>query len=273
MRAHLVQYNIAWEDRAANVARVRSLLDAAGVERGDLIVLPEMFDSGFSLRVDVTNDSAGDTQAFLADLARRHDAFVYGGFTVRSESGRGLNRAQIINSAGECLCQYDKIHPFSFGREPEQFDGGTDVVTAPIETDGGAFTACPAICYDLRFPELFRRGLAQGADLFIIGANWPDARTDHWRTLLVARAIENQAYVVGVNRMGADPHLAYDGSSMAVSPRGEVLVDAGDAEGVFAAELSLKALREWRASFPAWKDWKPFLLGGDEAPEPGSPSL
>jgi len=89
----------------------------------------------------------------------------------------------------------------------------------------------------------------------------------------VARAIENQAYVVGVNRMGADPHLAYDGSSMAVSPRGEVLVDAGDAEGVFAAELSLKALREWRASFPAWKDWKSFLLGGDETPEPGSPSL
>lgn len=261
MRAHLVQLDIAWEDKSANYARVRSLLAPLRIEPGDLIVLPEMFDTGFSLNVDVTHDGDGATQLFLAALAKDHGASVYGGFTVQRDDGMGLNRAQIYAPTGDCVASYDKIHPFSFGREPERFVGGGRVVTCPWSAGERTLTVCPAICYDLRFPELFRRGLRLGAEVFVIGANWPAPRAQHWRTLLFARAIENQAYVIGVNRAGSDPHLDYSGGSIVVSPKGDVIADAGERECVITAEIDPEALRSWRDTFPAWTDWKPFLAG------------
>lgn len=261
MRAHLVQLDIAWEDKARNYARVRSLLEPLAFESGDLIVLPEMFDTGFSLNVNVTHDGDGATQLFLAALAKDHDAYVYGGFTVQREDGKGLNRAHIYAPNGDLVCAYDKIHPFSFGREPERFVGGGRVVTCPWGGADASLTVCPAICYDLRFPELFRRGLRHGAEVFVIGANWPAPRAAHWRALLIARAIENQTFVIGVNRAGADPHLAYAGGSIVVSPQGEIIADAGERECVVTASLDATALTSWRETFPAWTDWKPFLLG------------
>lgn len=264
MRAHLVQLDIAWEEKAKNYARVRSLLESVAIEPGDLIVLPEMFDTGFSLNVETTNDRDSATQLFLAALATDRRAYVYGGFTLRRIDGRGLNRAHVYAPDGEKLCAYDKIHPFSFGRESERFVGGGRVVTGAWETGGERLNLCPAICYDLRFPELFRRGLQRGAEVFVIGANWPAPRAAHWRALLIARAIENQAFVLGVNRCGADPHLEYAGGSLAVAPTGEILADAGENECVVSVEVDAKSLRNWRETFPAWKDWKPFLVGDSE---------
>jgi predicted amidohydrolase len=128
---------------------------------------------------------------------------------------------------------------------------GGDPVTG---TGARALTVCPAVCYDLRFPELFRRGLLAGAGAFAIGANWPAARAAHWRALLVARAIENQAFVLGVNRTGSDPHLVYAGGSIALGPKGEVLGELGATPGVLTVEIDPLAVREWRDTFPAWKD-------------------
>ena len=117
------------------------------------------------------------------------------------------------------------------------------------------------ICYDLRFPELWRIAAAAGAEVFTIGASWPDTRHAHWRALLVARAIENQAYVIGVNRVGTDPHLRYAGESMIVAPGGEVLAEAGRGPTVLVGNLDMIALRRWRDDFPALRDAHRELLG------------
>jgi len=254
MRAHLVQFDIAWEDKNANYERVRSLVASASIQPGEMIVLPEMFDTGFSLKVEKTADHEGETQSFLVQLARRRSVYVWGGFTIRRADGMGLNRAIVAAPDGSITCQYDKMHPFSFGRESERFVGGGEVVTGRWAAGEESLMICPAICYDLRFPELFRRGLSLGAELFVVGANWPAERAAHWRALLVARAIENQAFVIGVNRVGADPHLSYNGGSLVVSPLGEILVDAGQDECVTSVTIDAGAVSDWRRIFPAWRD-------------------
>ncbi len=254
MRAHLVQYAIAWEDKAANHAAVESMLARTGIESGDFVLLPEMFDTGFSLNIERTADSDGASTQFIAGLARRLGVTIQAGITVPGPSGKALNRAIVFGPQGEALCAYDKIHPFSYGRESERFVGGTHVTTFAWGVGEHALSVCPAVCYDLRFPELFRAGLAMGAQVFAVGANWPAARTAHWRALLIARAIENQAFVLGTNRCGSDPHLEYPGGSIAIDPRGLVLAEAGAGVEVLSVEIQAGVLHSWREAFPAWKD-------------------
>jgi omega-amidase len=281
VRAHLVQLDIAWEDKPRNYARTTALLRAAGVRRGDLVVLPEMFDTGFSFDLPKTNDADGQTLRYLQNLAVELGVTVQGARTVLGPDDRGRNRATVCAPNGEVLVEYDKIHPFSYGRESEFFSGGDRVMTytwtqgaaasvahggtngVPPDNGEDAAVVCPAICYDLRFPELFRRGLLAGAEIFAVGANWPVTRAMHRRTLTIARAIENQAYVLGVNRAGADPHLDYRGGSLVVGPTGEVVAELGEAEGVLTVDIDLAALRAWRTKFPAWKDHR--LIGVEVA--------
>jgi len=266
MRAHLLQMDIAWEDREANFAIVQDLIDQAKPDPGDLVVLPELFDSGFSLNVEVTADEppvgSGQTQAFLSDLARSRGLVIHGSWTGiaagDSDPGSpiGLNYAAAFGTDGRELYRYAKIHPFTYGREGERFVGGCEVVCAALSEAGGLepLVACPAICYDLRFPELFRKGLTMGAEAFIIGANWPKARQAHWRALSIARAIENQAWVLCVNRVGSDPHLEYAGGSMIIDPQGCVVAEAEDQQCALSAPVSRGDVENWRKKFPAWRD-------------------
>lgn len=271
MRAHLVQLDIVWEDPQANYARTSELVRSVGVARGDLVVLPEMFDTGFSFDLPKTNDADGRTLRYLCELSKELGATVQGARTVIGPDGRGRNRATVTGPSGEVLVEYDKIHPFSYGRESEFFSGGERIETytwmrgsagsVPGRGEGDTpdngedvTKVCPAICYDLRFPELFRLGLLAGAEVFAVGANWPVARSGHRRTLTIARAIENQAYVLGVNRAGSDPFLEYRGGSLAVGPMGDVVGELGEGEGVLSVEIDLAGLRAWRGKFPAWKD-------------------
>jgi len=254
MRAHLVQLDIRWEDKPSNYETVRGLLSGANAREGDLVVLPEMFDTGFSLRTEETADENAATLAFLGELARSLHVWIHGGRTMAGRAGLATNRATILDPQGRLVAEYSKIHPFTYGREPERFRPGTEVITYDWVSDTGSLRICPAICYDLRFPELFREGLARGAEAFVIGANWPDARHAHWRALLIARAIENQAYVLGVNRVGNDPYLAYAGGSMGVSPKGEVIGELGAEAGVLTVDVDPGAVRAWRGQFPAWRD-------------------
>lgn len=271
MRAHLVQLNSVWEDKEANYARVRSLLDSADISAGDFIVLPEMFDTGFSFNTEATTDgmchtglgsckslgTEGPTLRFLKDLARQRGTLVHGSRTVVDSTGKGRNLASIIGPDGAVQAEYAKIHPFSYGKETERFVGGTNVLTYSwTPPNGEAVTICPAVCYDLRFPEIFRKGLQAGAEMYVVGANWPAPRAMHWRSLLIARAIENQAIVLGVNRTGKDPALTYSGGSIAVGPKGEILGELGDEEKVLSVGIDMKTVREWRATFPAWRDMK-----------------
>ena len=248
-----VQLDIAWEDKAANCVAVRRRLHDADVREGTFVILPEMFATGFSMDVAaIVEDVGGATEQFLAEGARQFGATVLGGVVTRSEAHRGRNEAVAFDPEGREIGRYAKIHPFSFAGEGDHYESGEGIVT--FDVDG--VTVAPFVCYDLRFPEVFRTAVRRGAELFAVIANWPQVREEHWVTLLRARAIENQACVVGVNRCGADPNHDYSGRSLIVDPRGEIIADAGSGAGLIRAELDLPALRDYRKQFPALQDMR-----------------
>ena len=245
MHVAALQLDIVWEDKPANHDKVRSMLSSAPPLPGTLVVLPEMFATGFGMNVPAVNDDNGTTQRFLADVAKEYRVNVLAGI-VRERR----NEAVLFDAEGREKGRYAKTHLFSCAGETEHFIAGTE----PRVWDCDKFRLAPIICYDLRFPELFRTCLRQGANLFAVIANWPTPRLDHWLTLLKARAIENQAYVIGVNRCGHDPNVPYPGHSQIISPLGEVVADAGDTEGTIRAELDFAALQAYRKEFPALQD-------------------
>jgi len=254
MRVHLVQLDCVWEDRGANLNKVAALLGGAALSPGDLVVLPEMFDTGFSFHLEVTADRDGRTLEFLKSQTQMRGVTIVGARSMVGADGKGRNRCTVVGPRGDVLAEYDKIHPFSFGRESAFFVGGESVVTARVGEAASSLVLCPTICYDVRFPELYREGLKRGAGLYTVIANWPSVRAMHLRALAIARAIENQAFVVVVNRCGSDPTLSYAGGSMVVSPLGEILGDAGDGEKVLSVEIDPGAVKAWRDKFPAWRD-------------------
>ena len=148
---------------------------------------------------------------------------------------------------------HDKLQPFTPGGESDNYQADQEVVIFPWQ----GFAVAPFICYDLRFPEHFRVATRRGAQLLAVISSWPSARIQHWVTLLQARAIENQAYVAGVNRCGADPHYAYSGRTLIVGPRGDILADAGDGEKVISADIDLAGLLAYRNEFPFLRDIRP----------------
>lgn len=259
MRVHLFQLDIVWEDKHANHASVEALADSTLIQPDDLVVLPELFDTGFSFNLDTTIDD-GTTRTFLETFARSRQVYLHGSLTARSLNGRGLNRVVVFNPSGELIAQYDKLHPFSYGREATYFEGGSTLASYTWKGQRGELSLAPFICYDLRFPEAFRAAVQLGASAFALGANWPAARHEHWSTLVRARAIECQAFVFAVNRVGADPTLTYRGGSVIVSPTGEVLAEAGGAQQVLSADIDPDTVTRWRAEFPALSDRRPDIL-------------
>jgi predicted amidohydrolase len=250
MKIYGVQLDIAWEDKPANHAKVRKLLQKTPPERGSLVLLPEMFDTGFTMEVaKVSDEKTGVTRKFLADLARDLGVYVVGGF-VNSDAKSGRNEAGVFDPQGKELERYQKIHPFTRGGEARAYSAGSEIKTFRW----GEFTVCPFICYDLRFPEIFRMAVRKGVNLFGVIANWPLPREGHWATLLEARAIENLAYVVGVNRAGNDPKYAYFGRSRIIDPHGKILAEAGREETVISAEVDIGTVEAWRKDFPALSD-------------------
>ncbi len=248
-----VQLDIQWENKAANFARVRELIAGAAPPSGSLVVLPEMFATGFSMDArSIAEYPGGATEKYFADLAHGFSIYILGGMVTPSGDGRGTNEAVAFSPDGSLVARYAKIHPFSFSGENKYYAAGEEISLF----DWQGFRVAPFICYDLRFPEIFRAAVKKGANLFVVIANWPAAREEHWLALLRARAIENQAYILGVNRCGDDPKLHYSGRSQIIDPRGEIIADGGHNEGVISAELDLAALEKYRADFPALADMK-----------------
>jgi predicted amidohydrolase len=253
MKIYCCQFDIAWEDKQSNFAKVESMLSSARLEEGALVQLPEMFATGFSMNVaGIQEGDRRETAQFMARLARERKIFVLGGLVMATPSGLGLNQAVGFSPDGTEIVRYTKIQPFSLGGEMEHYAAGHRVHTF----DWHGLTVAPFVCYDLRFPEIFRIGARKGAQLITVMANWPDTRIQHWVTLLQARAIENQAYVAGVNRCGASPHLHYNGRSIIVGPGGEILADAGHEEKVIDAEVDAKALMTLREKLPFLRDMR-----------------
>ncbi|SKB02924.1 Predicted amidohydrolase [Prosthecobacter debontii] len=261
MNIHAVQLDPVWENKTANFDRVRRLLEATPPKPGSVIVLPEMFATGFSCQLDVTREaSGGETERFLHELACDWDCAVIGGLVTSAPDGRGFNQALALTPNGHELARYTKIHPFSLGGESEVHTPGEQVRV--FEWQG--IKISPLICYDLRFPELARAALAQGAEFLIYIAAWPARRIQHWLTLLQARAIENQAYVLGVNRCGQEPQSTYCGRSALVDPHGVIVADASDGERILTCTISPQTVRNWRQDFPAVNDY--FAGSGKSIP-------
>jgi predicted amidohydrolase len=251
MRAYCCQLDIAWENKPENYRKVRALLTSANVPPGSLIVLPEMFATGFSMNVStiVEGESAATAQ-WAQKLAHELGVYVVAGLAVLDGAGRARNQALVVSPRGEVVARYNKIHPFTLGGEAQHYVAGEELVLC----SWGRCRVAPLICYDLRFPEVFRSAVRQGAQLFTVIANWPVKRVNHWVTLLQARAIENQAYVIGVNRAGTDPKHEYSGRSMIIDPHGSILEEIGNREGLISAEIDIDALETWRKDFPALQD-------------------
>jgi omega-amidase len=252
MTVTALQFDIAWENKPANFEKVHQLLTKAAPERDSLIVLPEMFATGFSMNTAaIAEPYGGQTEQFLAGIAKQFGIYVVGGAAIRGPDGRVRNKALLFSSAGELLGFYAKMKPFTPGGEVDHYVAGDH----PVALRWGQCTLSPFICYDLRFPEIFRQAAAtHQPELFVVIANFPAKRSTHWVRLLQARAIENQAYVAGVNRIGSDPHYSYGGRSLILDPQGDILADAGEAEGVIKGELDLANLRKYRQGLPFLAD-------------------
>ncbi len=251
MHVFAVQLDIVWHDKPANHEKVAALIDGAGVPPGSLVVLPEMFATGFSMAVaEIADDLLHESEQFLLNLARKHNVAVIGGLVTRDPGGRGRNEAVVAFPDRPHLLRYQKIQPFTLGGEANHYSAGSNLLLF----DWQGFKIAPFVCYDLRFPELFRAATLRRAHVLVVIANWPIARDEHWVTLLKARAIENLCYVVGVNRCGKDPKFTYSGRTQILGPRGGEIANAGNAEGVIAGQLSLPPLLEWRKDFPALDD-------------------
>ena len=249
---YLVQLDCVWEDKAANFDRVTALLDEEKPDAGSLIVMPEMFATGFSMNTAATRQGADrETERYLRTLAKKHCSAVIGGLVSEAASGRCHNESVCFDANGDELARYAKMQPFSLGGESAVHEAGAAITT--FEWSG--LKIAPFICYDLRFPELAREAvLKHGAEMLIYIASWPIKRHQHWLTLLQARAIENLCCVVGVNRCGTDPFFSYPGRSGVVDPHGVIIADAGAREGVVRVRIEPEEVTGWRAEFPALQD-------------------
>jgi predicted amidohydrolase len=243
--------DLAWEDVAENHRRARKHLEEASRRGARLALLPEMFCTGFSMESDrIAQPPGGPSETFLRSTAKELGLSILASVPEAGQP-RPRNMAILAGPDG-AVTRYAKIHPFTFGGEDRVYTGGDRIVTVPI--DGVRVT--PFVCYDLRFPEPFRLA-ADDTDLFALVANWPEARREHWRTLLRARAIENLCYVAGVNRVGEGGELRYAGDSVVVSPWGEVLVEGAADEAVLVFDVDPAIVRDARARFPALRDRRP----------------
>ena len=246
MRVAAIQRSIVWEEPTTNFESLRPWLDTAQAAGARLVVLPEMFACGFSMATErIAEPSGGPTERFLTENAAERGIWIGGSFPELVDGAdKPFNTFVVAGPEGETF-RYRKLHPFSYAGEDRAFAAGEDLVTATIEgVRFGLF-----VCYDLRFANVFW-DLAEEVDAYLVIANWPEPRRHHWTGLLAARAIENQAYVVGVNRVGDDATLHYTGDSRILDPSGHVLASARDQETLLLADLDPEVVRSTRERLP-----------------------
>ncbi len=233
MRIAAIQHDIVWEDPTANFAALAPRITGAAAAGARLIVLTEMYATGFSMRTDVTAEQVGGpATSFLVEQAQQHGVWTAGSVAERVRDGERPFNTLVLAAPDGAIHRYRKIHPFTYSGEDKYFQAGSEHVTVDVDD----LRVTLFVCYDLRFADEFWT-TAPDTDLYLVPANWPDARRVHWRTLLHARAIENQAYVVGVNRVGDGGALTYVGDSMIVDPMGEVLASAAGGEATLLCDV------------------------------------
>ncbi len=250
MRIAAVQHDIVWEDRDANFERLAPQVAGAVAAGAELVLLTETFSTGFSMTPGIGEPEGGPSSRFLAGQAAEHGVWVGGTCPEVADGVGGGEQALPYNSfvlAGPdgTVHRYRKLHPFTHAGEHERFRAGEKPVTVQV----GGLRITPFICYDLRFANVFWQA-APETDVYLVPANWPSPRRHHWQTLLQARAIENQAYVVGCNRVGTagdgTPHV---GDSRIVDPTGELLATAAGVETIVLADVDAEVVANTRDRF------------------------
>ncbi len=245
MRVALGQMDMVWENKEASILRGERMIQEAVQAQADVIIFPEMSFTGFSMNLDRIGETAGQpaTMARMSELAKQYRiAIGYGWAALPDGTGmadgdsRGTNRFSLLDSQGNRIAEYVKIHPFTFGGELEQYARGNRIISVPFLGRNVSLF----ICYDLRFPELFQIA-SEKSDIIFVIANWPQIRSAQWQVLLRARAIETQSYLVGVNCYGSRDGEQYSGDSMAVDSMGNVLGILSGREGVLICDLDDRA--------------------------------
>lgn len=250
MKVAAVQHDIIWEDAEANHERIVPMIAAAARSGARLIVLTEMFATGFSMGTERTAQPVGGSSTqFLQSQAKEHGVWVCGSVVELGEDDDRPFNTLVLTGPEDQTHRYRKIHPFTYSGEHEHFAAGSDLVTVDIE---GLRTTL-FVCYDLRFADGFW-ATAPETDLYVVVANWPAARRHHWTTLLQARAIENQAYVAGCNRVGEGGGLSYVGDSRIIDPMGDVLASASKRESILFADVDPQVVSHTREKLPFMKD-------------------
>lgn len=250
MKIAAIQSDILWEQPVANYRAYAPWIGAAAAAGARLVVLPEMFACGFSMDTSrICEPPGGPSTRFLIERAREHKLWVCGSIPELAPGATRPRNTLVLSSPEGELHRYQKIHPFTFAREHEHYDAGERYVTVDVE----GLRCTLFVCYDLRFADEFWATAAQ-TDAYIVVANWPKKRRLHWSTLAHARAIENQAYVVAVNRVGEGDGLEYSGDSVIHDPWGETLASAAGQPTMLLAELDPQVVADARRKFPVLAD-------------------
>jgi len=246
----LVQYSPVWEDKISSKRKIEDLLRKKFGY--DLLIFPEMTLTGFTMKSKVFAEDLKDkTLMFFFSMAVTLGSSVMYGFIEKGKK-KNFNTLVHLNNQGKVINTYRKIHPFSYANEDKSFGKGKN----PIVTKVKGLKIGLSICYDLRFPELYRLYAKEKVDCIIDIANWPDTRIEHWQSLLKARAIENQCYVVGVNRVGNDPKLHYSGFSSVFDPMGKEIVAVENEEKIIEVEINKSYVDEVRKKLPFLNDMR-----------------
>ena len=256
MKVAAAQMDIVWHDRSANHDKARRMAAQAEKAGADLLVLPEMFSTGFSMDTSITPEPLdGPTPSLLRSLARELSMEVVGGFVLARDEAGPQNVSLAVDRHGNDLALYAKIHQIALLGEDASYEPGE----LPVPFDLEKTSAACFVCYDLRFPELFRAVVDQ-CGLILVIASWPATRHPHWELLLRARAVEGQCFVMGVNRVGEGGGLSFLGDSVIIDPLGQTMAHGGEKETLLVAEINPAMVAEVRSTMPFLKDRKPQLF-------------
>ncbi|PGY10981.1 carbon-nitrogen family hydrolase [Bacillus sp. AFS031507] len=255
LKISCLQMDIVFGNPNKNYQTAERLIEKALIEQPDIIVLPELWTTGYDLTRlnEIADPKAVQTIEFLRNAAQKNQVHLVGGSVANREETGVKNTLLIINKDGTLVHQYSKLHLFKLMNEHVFLEPGAE--KGLFQLDNHQFAG--SICYDIRFPEWIRAHTSEGAEALFVVAEWPAPRLSHWRALLIARAIENQCYVIACNRSGNDPNNHFAGHSMIIDPWGEVIAEAGMKEEILSAEIEMDLVKEVRKQIPIFTDRKP----------------
>lgn len=258
MKVGVIQMDVRFAKVEENFKNAERLIRQAAKKGAEIAVLPELWNTGFALEQlhEIADEDGTRSKKLLQDLARELDIHIVGGSVAIKRDGKLYNTMYTVNRKGELVSEYSKVHLFSLVKEHEYMTAGDEMNLFTLDD----VEAGGVICYDIRFPEWLRSHTLAGAKVLFIPAQWPTARIDHWKTLLQARAIENQCFIVAINRISRKPEN-FNGQSMIIEPWGEVLWTGTQDEELAVIDVDFSKVDEVRTRIPVYDDRRPNLYG------------